>query len=206
MPTLAPVLSAAATRLYEQLEPLAPRDSENGYAAAYLCAAVAAPLDPLYGLFEDIEIPWAKLMDADMCPEWALDWLAQLAGASVEGITDVAIKRERIKGTDGQKRGTRAAIENAMKVHLTGPKNVTIVERDTSPYHFLAITYTSQTPDSAKVLAAIREQKPAGLQFTYRVDTGWSIGEMEAAYTAQTIADMHADFTTIGNLESNIPI
>jgi hypothetical protein len=121
---------------------------------------------------------WSQLLDLDRAPAEALGWMGQFVGVPLlQGLSDAA-QRARIRAVGGWNRGTPASIIAAAQQYLTGAKTVILRERDpvASPvepaYGLTVITYTSQTPNSAQVLAALQAQKPAGLLLNYQVKTG----------------------------------
>lgn len=118
---------------------------------------------------------WSGILDLARVPDYALEWLAQFVGVRLPAGLTAAQKRTRIQNTDGWKRGTVAALRGAILPFLTGNQTVILRERDSSAYHFTVTTYTSQSGDAAnqaKILAALVEQKPAGLVMAYQVQTG----------------------------------
>jgi hypothetical protein len=187
---------SVAERVYAEVEPMTRHDAEQDWA---LLVYLGGLLNPTLQEVEDYaaDTPtrpgWAGIMTVDDAPTKALPWLAQFVGVQLEpGLSD-ADQRDRIRSTDGWKRGTRASIIGAAKQYLTGDKLVIIRERDpaacaTEPaYGLTVITYASETPDSAKVLAAILAQKPAGIVLNYVVASGQdyeSVFENFATYQA----------------------
>jgi hypothetical protein len=180
----APLLSSFAQGLYDALAPLARDDASNNYALAWYCAAIGTMLQEVEDYARDttvdgVDAPgWSGLLDVNRAPSKGLGYLAQFVGVTLlPGLSDAA-QRDRIRQTDGWNRGTPAAIRGAAQQYLTGAKTVVLRERDVAAsasdpaYGLSVITYTSQTPDSAKVLAAIQAQKPAGIILRYVVRTG----------------------------------
>jgi hypothetical protein len=199
----APELTPAAERLFEQVEPLAYADAEHGHALAHLCAAAARMIDRAYGLAHDADVPWGIALDGERAADSDLDWLGQLAGVRLPGYLTPAARRTRVLETDGRRRGTVGAIVGAARQHLTGTRRVELRERDGSPYKLRVITFTAETPDPAKVQAALLEQKPAGLVLTYEVRDGQSYGQAEdrnATYGAARLA-----YPTYGAARASIP-
>lgn len=146
---------------------------------------------------------WSLLLDPDRCPVEALPFLAQFVGVrSVEGLTEQQ-KRDKIKATDGFKRGTPGSIIGAAQLHLTGNKTVIMKERDGGAYDLTVITHLSETPDAAAVLASIIEQKPAGIVLTYQVVDGTTYLLVRATYATYT--DLRNAFATYDGLRNNIP-
>lgn len=204
----APVLTAAAQRLFGQFAPVGYDDTANGDALAWLCQAYATAFNQLYDVQVDEPVPWAKLMDADTCPVWALEWLAQFNGVTLASESTEAQKRAAITSLGGQQRGNLTVLRATAQQYLSGNKSVTVLERDSSPYHLTVVTYESETPVAAatrtEIGNALQAQKPAGLVLVYRVDPGWSVGEVETSiYT--TVASIEAAFATVQAVESKIP-
>jgi len=111
--------------------------------------ALARVYQPVADLAEDGvngEPGWSQILDIDRAPFVALPWLAQFIGARIppDVTTDLAT-RNYIKDQPGWKRGSPSAIISAAKLGLTGTKSVTLIERNSSPYHFLVVTLASET-------------------------------------------------------------
>jgi hypothetical protein len=186
----APTLSHIAQRLYDELAPLAGDDGANGYALAHYCAALALQRDLVADLSrdEDDRPGYAVLLDPDTCPAFALPWLAQFVGVRIPlGMSEAAM-RLRIKSTDGFRRGTPEALRGAARQFLTGTQTVFFIERQGTPWRLAVSTWVSETPDPAKVLAALIEQKPAGIVLTYTTVNG---GDYES------LRGTHASYTTV---------
>lgn len=200
-----PVVPDVADQLYDELGVTQPADEQLGWPFLIFLAGVAGAMGELPAIVRDTDSGpgWSAVLDPARCPAWALPWLAQFAGVKLTEGTSEAEQRARITSPPAFQRGTVDAMTAAARLHLTGAQQVTLIERDGSPYRLTVITYTSQTPDAAKVEAAVRSQKPAGLILTYRVDDGWNIGQLEAAYASVSAAE--AAFTSIANLEGNLP-
>lgn len=191
-----------ADQLYELLSPLAAvdgGDAAHGYALLHLASAIGVPFQAIVDVvYEDAngKPGYATVMDADTCPTWALAWLAQFRGVTLPpravGELEAAYwsaMRERVKRADGQNRGSVDAMVAAAQRWLTGTKSVYMTERwGTDPYALNVQTVLSETPDAAKVLAAILEQKPAGLVLSY--------GTTDLVLSYDLIADSLADYDT----------
>lgn len=165
-----------AQSLVKLLQPMMYDDANHGNALAVYLGALGD------NLFQEIE-DWASdtdlgqpgyslLLDADRVPDKAIPWLAQFVGVTITKGLPAADQRSQLKGLTNWKRGTVDALQAAPLPYLTGSKTVIIKERFTGAYNFEVITYTSETPDSASVLAALIAQKPAGLIMTYIVYAG----------------------------------
>lgn len=192
--------------LYEAVAPLATVDASYGYALRAYTRALGSMLEEVnwYASETDTMPGWARLVDLDTTPEKALGWLAQLVGVTLDPALDDTAQRARIRATDGFNRGTYAAIAGAAQQYLTGMRRVILVERvGGDPYALTLITYTSETPDSAKVLAAVTAQKPAGIILTYSVLTGQTFAQLKANYA--TFAAAKAHYPTFAALRDDNP-
>jgi hypothetical protein len=151
--------------LYESLTPLARPDPDYGWALLILCNAVGTMFQLVDDWVRDQpEGPgWSLLLDVDRCPPEALGWLAQIVGVRLLPDSTDDEKRERIRSTDGFRRGTRAAMEAAIKATLTGAQSVLIKERDGDPYVITVSTFGPETPNAQRTRDAMLSQKPAGL-------------------------------------------
>jgi hypothetical protein len=163
-------------RLRERTQPLAPDDDLYGYAHANLSEAIGRMLEQVAEVFdpegEDVP-PFAPLLDPDLCPDWALEWLGQLVGVRLPVGVAPDTARTLIKDVAGFRRGTPAALTAAASFFLTGTKTVYFNERlANDPYRLGVITLVAETPDPAQVLAAILAQKPGGIVLSYSAIAG----------------------------------
>lgn len=206
----APVLTGPAERLGDYLEPFMVDDAENGSPLGWIAFAFG-------GMFIDVEdvvrhddvtdAPgWARVADPENAKAWQLPWLAQLAGQRLDPRLPEATQRALLH-PDASKRGTAGAIIAAVQTVLTGDKRVELFERTSGAYQHTVVTFTAETPDPALVVAVLADPhvKPVGHWFTHEVASGWTIGDLETAYSGQTIADLEGDFATIADLEANTP-
>lgn len=147
---------------------------------------------------------FAVIFDPVNCPDWALPWLAMVAGVSIALGGDVTAQRSLIH-PDSNKRGTTGAIGAAVATTLTGTKSVTFVERVGTAYRHQVITLTAETPSPTVTAAVLLDPtvKPVGEWFTHIVADSWTIAEMEGAYA--TIALLEAAFTDLAHLETRAP-
>lgn len=200
-----PELSLAARRLYDQHEHLEIGDpsagltaEQCGYPWAWLCKALAAPIDPLYDLLAGTAVPWEAAYDIDRCPAWCLPWLGQFYGVDVRGVAE-DLARATIKDAPARRRGTRPGLEALLLRHLTvaagGSPYMAINERALGDAYRLAVrTLADQTDDPVALEAAIRaEQKPGGVTLDY------------AAINAPTYADAEALYDTYAEAEAAHP-
>lgn len=205
-----PVLASFAQELYDRLAPLQYDEANQDYALAKLCAAIGEMFQVVEDLSRDgtdldgKEAPgWSQLLDIDRTPNYALGWLAQFVGVTLRaGLTDAA-QRQRIKNTDGWNRGTPAAIVAAAQQFLTGTQTVILRERFPDAYSFQVLTRTSETPSSAQVLAALVEQKPAGLVMLYNTISG---NDYQLLITNHSLySNVFADYATYQGVVNDAP-
>lgn len=190
--------------LYGQLG--AWKDADFGkWDLLHYCGAIASMFDQIEKYArDDGDFPgWSILLDPDRCPVEALPFLAQFVGVRLPSTLTEQQQRDRIKGTDGFKRGTPGAIMDAARIHLTGNKTVFMRERDGGAYNLTVVTYVSETPDSAAVLAALIEQKPAGIILTYQTVAGATYLLIRVSYP--TYSAVLAAFATYNGLRNNVP-
>jgi hypothetical protein len=199
----APAVSPLAEQVYAELWPLQPGDEDRGWALLLLVGLLAQPFAEVDELVTD---GWSILFDVDRTPGKWLDRPASMIGARPpEGLTDDQ-RREHIKNVGGPQRGMPAAIVAAARAQLIGEQRVTFLERDGNAWWDTLITYTSETPDPAAVVAAITDPavKPAGRKLTHRVEAGWSVAEFEHAFATLTVSDFEANFASVYDFESNL--
>jgi hypothetical protein len=149
-------------------------------------AQVAEVVDP-----PDPYPPWSPLFYVDICPDWALPWLAQLVGISLPASLTPDQARIVIKQLAQLQRGSPKAIEAVLGLYLTGSKSVYFRERDGDPYILEIVTLASETPDEDQILSAILLQKPGGILLHYRTTAGWD---------HQALADEHDLHSELGTL------
>lgn len=191
-------LSDWGARLQDRTQPLAPDDDQYDWAHAILCEAMAQPFLQLAELMDppDPIPPWAPLFDVDLCPDWALPWLAQAAGAFVSADMDPAAARAGIKDVMGMKAGTKDSMLSSMLPTLTGnPPTVYFRERDGGAYRLEVVTLTNQTPNPAATLAALTLFKPGGILLEFRQVVGWDYQAMHTSfYSAQPYSKLKTDY------------
>lgn len=188
-----PVVGSVAEHVYSSLEPggFTSDDEANDWALLHYVHALTLPIQLIYDwagedetdlsasrafLTGPVHPGWSKLLDLDRCPDAVLPWLAQFVGVRLLPGSTPAEQRDRIRSTDGFKRGSIGAIKGAPLPHLTGTKFVQVRERfkPTDPngdhaYQLYVATKPAETIDAAAVLAALLAQKPAGIVLHYRV-------------------------------------
>lgn len=184
-----PVVTATTERLYTDLEPVMRGDGEStSWAGLKFVESLARRLDDVEVLARDVgETPgWAVVLQSATAPVNYLEWLAQFVGVSWGSTPTEADRRARIAAREGQARGTKAAMESAIKSTLTEPKQVFITEKWGGDHYALrVVTFTAQTPSEPATRAAILRQKPAGLILTYDVVAAGSIDALVGTIDAQ---------------------
>jgi hypothetical protein len=202
-----PAVSPLAEQVYAALWPLAAGDEDRGWALLLLIGLLAQPfaeVDELVGDSDDGP-GWSIVFDVDRTPgKWLAFPAAMIGARPPEGLTDDQ-RRNHIKNVGGVQRGTPAAIQAAARGHLTGQQRVVFYERDGNAWWDTLVTRTAETPDSAAVVSAVNDStvKPIGRKITCLVYDGWTLDEMEAAYT--TLSDLEAAFPTLNAMETNAP-
>lgn len=196
-------------------------DSESNALLDALVRGWMTGSEPLgliaYG--DETRRPWQVLTDPAAAELWSLPHASQYTGgtlpARLPGETDIDYlvrARSAALSPAGMYRGAQRAITEAVRPHLTGQRRVVVIPAPGGDiWSVIVITYLAETPDQDAVIEAI-EGVPtvhpgvvaAGIVVDYRVGGGWTIAELEAEYAGQTIADMEADFTTIGQLETRM--
>lgn len=163
------MINTAGQALYDHAAPLLEDDEQHGWAGLYLCAAIGAMLqDADQVVSDDDTYPgWARAMDPAVCPAAWLPWLAWVYGVTLVPNSSEQQQRDTITNLPPHQRGTRASLIAAAQQHLTGNKLVDFIERDGDAWQLAVVTRTSETPSTALVLAALLEQKPAGIILTY---------------------------------------
>jgi hypothetical protein len=211
-----PILKSFAAALYDSLTPLAAQDAGLNWPLANYMAAIGEMFQVVDDYGRDqllsggkIAPGWSQLIDVDRCPLEALPWLGQFVGVSVDTGLSEADQRTQIRNANGWKRGTVGAIVAAAQQLLTGTKSVTVVERDPTAsashpaYGLSVFTRTSETPDSAAVLAAIISQKPAGIVLNYQDLAPVTYEDLFLDYA--TYRTIYSTFTTYQGVYTNTP-
>lgn len=185
-------MSDAAERMYADL----------GSAFTGPDESLGWPLLLLVDAFAIGEWPgWDVLLDVDQVPAAHLPWLAQWVGVRVPRGLDAASGRLLIK--EGRRAGTVASIRAAARAHLTGNRTVEIIERDGSAYRMRVRTYAVETPDPAKVEAALMRAKPAPDVLIYEVYSGAPYDQLDAEFG--TYADQDAALATYADQTAHVP-
>lgn len=195
-----------AVELYDSItpgqvdEPLDPQGSTPDDLLNF-CDALGGSLEEWWAI---VQADWDTLLDPELTPASALNYLAQFVGTVVNPTWTEAQLRTAIARPSGFERGTLAAMTDAIQRTLTGDKQVWIEERVNGfAYRLFIRTLTVQTPSVAATTAAILLQKPAGLLLDYATYSGQTFSTLDAAYTSFTNADTaYKSFTALQNDET----
>lgn len=198
-------LTGVGGDLYAALEPLTREDEALGYPLAIYAQALGHLFQEVVELARDTTARpgWSALMDPATAPDDALGWLAQLVGVSIPLGTAPADARAAILARTGFERGTPDALVVAAQRTLTGDRHVLISERYGGNAWALGVfTLASETPSEAATLAAILEQKPAGITLTYETVTGQTYATL---LTVGTYATVNSTYDTYGDVAADTP-
>lgn len=146
---------------------------------------------------------WSILLDVGRTPNKGLGWLAQFVGVTLDDRLADAEQRQRIRQTDGFRRGSPDAIRGAAQPFLTGNQTVQLYERDGSPYVLTVVTFADETPDPDAVESALRQQKPAGIVLNYQVVDGQIYEQLLENHP--TYDDVLADYATYQDVLDDNP-
>jgi hypothetical protein len=172
----APQYTKLGARLSARTAPLAPHDEDYDYAHGHLAEGMMRPYQQVAELVDpdDPYAPWVPLFYVDICPDWALPWLAQIVGVRLPASLSADDARTVIKELAQLQRGGPEAIKVVVGLFLTGSKTVFFRERDAGDaYRLEVVTLENETPDPAAVQQAILLQKPAGIVLNYNLTTSW---------------------------------
>jgi len=184
----------------------------NGYPLLTFLDAIGLQFDVTeqYTRDDATHIGWGQLLDVNVCPGFALPWLAQLAGVVIPVGTSDAAARLLITTQANAKRGTPATLIAVLQAFLTGTQSVILLERTPDPYSFMIMCQASQIPGgaggatAAAALVALIAAKPAGLVMSFLVQAGLDWAQM-AGYPV--LAGRWADQTdTWASLSNEIPV
>lgn len=204
-----PSLGSVAEELYAKLAPFQTfsldgrevTDEEMGWALLIYWGLIAKRWQAIEDLSRDTpEGPgWSILFDPDRIPAEGLPWQSQTVGVILpQGMTEQQ-QRDRIKGTDGMKRGTPSALAVAAQRHLTGEKNVIINEMlGGNAKRIGVVTYTGETPNPEQTRLDIEEQLPWWIKLTHTVEAAWDYATIRTAF--DNYAEIRTHFNATGYL------
>lgn len=153
---------------------------------------------------------WAWVLDPQLCPVWALPWVANWTGQPDDPTLDEASRRLRQIEGPAEDRGTPRGIRGAVRATLTGSRTVVVDERTSAdgqpdPTAYRVTTFTAETLDIAATAAAVDYSAPGGLRVraTHRVRDGATYDELAAAFP--TYDDLEAALATYQAMRGWIP-
>lgn len=201
-----PTVTPTTEEAYASLGPLTEKDESLGWPLLRFLDALLVHLDDVEKIVRDTDthVGWGTLLDLDVVPENAIPWLAQFVGVVPLMGLDAESQKIRIREAAGWNRGSVSAIRGAMKQFLTGSRTTQIFERyEGSAYRLRVRTFDAETPDPAKVEAAVRALKPAGIVLTYDVSAGQTYGEV--ALATASYGALSTQYPTYGDVRYGIP-
>jgi hypothetical protein len=194
-------------RLRERTQPLALDDESYGFAHAYLSEALSRPYLEVQEIFDpegDVP-PVAPLLDIDLCPDWALPWLAQLIGAAIPVGMPPETARELIRNVAGFPSRHSGGDHGQPRVSFSRvAKTVFFNERFANDAYRLGIvTLAAETPNPAQVQAAILAQKPGGIVLSYSAIAGQTY---RAVLTeVDSYREMRSEWATYRDVRDHLP-
>jgi hypothetical protein len=135
-------------------------------------------------------IGWGQLLDVNVCPTFALPWLAQFCGVTYPVGASDAQMRSFIKMQPGFARGTVQSMLNAAEPLLSGDQVLDVQERWNGAYTIKFRSSIADTPGgptgavALSVLAALLATKPAGIVVSYYVGLGTTWAELSGTWSS----------------------
>jgi hypothetical protein len=197
-----------ATLTDDQIAKLAANTGNQGDLEIY-CRALGAMIQPVDDIAKDGpngEPGWSQVLDINRAEDAWLMWLGQWAGYIVpaQAATETeaawsARERGKIVHAAAHHRATVAHLVEAIQDHLNDPKQVIIQERVGDAHTINVYVFNSQIATSAaRVEAAARAQKAAGLIMNFTVLTGANYTLLQASNTSYTImSGKHANYNSV---------
>lgn len=210
-----PVVGSIAEEIYASLAAFAPGDETRGWALLHLTQAIGMQNQVVRDIvFEDDDgrPGWSSLFDIDRCPAWALDWLGQFVGVRIPpSLVDVEERRAWVRDAAGWRRGRMSTLAAAVRVTLTGARQVVTRARynpadpsNDAAAHLQVKTYTTQTPDPTATERAAQAAKRGGLILHYAVVDGQDLLQLSQSYAS--LSAVNAAYTNLGLVADDIPI
>jgi hypothetical protein len=180
-----PLTTQVGGDLYDALEPLAFADEALQWPLALYVDALALILEETAQLVradDEGHDGWSAFADPLRCPAAYLFTLAQWAGVRYPRRMSEPELRELINGrAPGLWRGTKSAIEAAVRRYLAPGGTISFIERALGNAYALTIfTYAHSTLNEAAIRRELLLQVPAGLILTYEVRVGQDYSILKA--------------------------
>lgn len=194
---------AAAARIVEALG-----DAFRAMAGPGLVPLVEGLAGPLAAVDDRVAVTdrgWASVFDLNATPDPA--WLGSVIGSPVPAGMTTEQAREFVRTRAYWRRGTPAAIQAAVAVHLTGLRRVVLRERDGGPWQLTVQVYNAELAPGvtlAHLQAAVASQKPVGIIATVQLVAGASYGHMAAEH-GPTYAVSTSEFPTHAAATNHLP-
>lgn len=163
-----PVTTPFAEAVYALMDPVTVQDEALNWPLLRYVLAHSAMFDAVDTIVRDAvgRVGWGLALDAVNAPAYALPWLGQFGGVTVDTSQVVATQRDQILTHSGFRRGTLAAMIAAGQATMTGGKTLSVVERSGDAWTVAFTGTAAEIPSVPLTLAAIKTQKPAGVIVT----------------------------------------
>lgn len=189
-----PIVTPTTEEWYAMLGALTNGDDQE-WILLQMCASLG---DMMYrvaspGFDVNGDDGWSTVFNLDVTPAEFIPYLGQYVGVrfdllDISGLSPIQL-RDLVRAKPGQARGRPATIAAVASQYLTGTRRIVLNERaGGDPYRLAVYSYSSETPDQARVLAALMSQKPAGIIMTYNVVDGVAWDDLVGTWNAQTLA------------------
>ena len=180
-----PLTTQVGGDLYGAMAPLTFADEQLQWPLAIFVDALGLILEETAQLVRPDDAGndgWSAFADPQRCPTAYLYTLAQWAGVRYARRMQEQALRDLIDGrAPGLWRGTKGAIEDAIRRYLAPTGVITFLERTLGNAYALTIfTYAHDTLNQAAIEHELAQQVPAGLILTYEVRVGQSYAMLHA--------------------------
>lgn len=187
-------------------------DDVSGDLLAYQ-EGLAAPLQPTFDLIRPREhmAGWAILLNPDLCPAWALPFVATVVGVEITAEMSEEQIRDEIREPTGWRRGQTEPIKigtrRTLKPVIDGEELLVIVHPGfPGPgYHYIR-TLLSQTPEPDRTEWLLeRKLTPAWERVDYEAISGVTVADVAASSKWKTVADLASAFPSVKALAEILP-
>lgn len=176
-------MTAAGSQVYRLLPDYIRAADTAGQLAAFVDAA-ATGINPALAFLNQADPDTSvtgtcEIANPNAVARALLGWLGWLVGIDTTQVADRYVRSVVAAAASSQRRGSIAAIHNAVARTLTGSQYARIYTNisGTDPYHITVITMTSETPSASATLLAATNEKPAGMTIELQTVNGstWSL-------------------------------
>jgi len=176
----APTLHPAAEQVYRLLpDYMQAADEGTDWTLRRFTGAAAVGLETPHDFLTLVDPDTSvtgtcELVNAAAVPRAYLAWLGWLVGVDTSTIPDADVRDAVGNAAATQRRGSSAAIIDAVQRTLTGSKYVRVYSNVSTvdPYLITVLTLIAETPDTPAALAAAWTEKPAGLNLELQAVSG----------------------------------